>query len=457
MTLTNKKILIVDDSSEVREVLATHLESQGHKVFHANDGSEGLDILQKETKLDCIICDLQMPNISGIMFLKNIREQGIKTPLIFITGFDHILESLEAFKLGAQGFFHKPFKHAELDEKLEEIELFRNMVSRPEAEVKLDDYYSKVNVDEFVTGKKIIFPIFLRISDSKYIKIAHTGEDLDPKKIENLKKHGVEYFYLENDDFKNYLKRNIYIAKSLLNFKGIKDIQKREFFISITKNLMEYEFTRELNSEVLSMSVFTIHNTLKLISKKKNFLKALQDLNSVSPSLVDHSILVSLIASAIALESKKFDNKTVTMVSLAGLYHDYGLKELPARLAQADIHNFSDEERTLYQSHSQNGSQLLASIKGIPENVSQAILQHHELCDGSGFPFGIGRLKINPIARVLAIADFIAVNYSQAGKDADFKSIVLQLKNKDDIFDTDFIKASLSLVNSNEPLMKVLF
>lgn len=458
MISTKKRLLIIDDNIDIRDIMSIHFESKGYEVFQANDGSEGLEVLQKTSKFECIICDLQMPKITGVMFLKIIRDKNIHTPLIFITGFDKILDSVEAHKLGAQGFLLKPFSHDELEEKIVEVALFKKIVSRSEAEVKLDDYYSRIHIDEFVTGKKILYPVFLKISDAKFIKIAHTGEDLEVSKIENLKRNGIEHFYLENEDFKNYLRRNIHMAKGLLNFKGISDSKKREFFVSITKNLMEYEFTREIDSEILSLSISTIQNTLRVVAKKKNFFKVLQDLNSSSPSLGAHSVLVSLLASAIALESKNFNHKTVTLVSLAGLYHDFGLKEFPVSLIdKISTDNFTDEERAAYQTHSQLGSQILLSIKGMPEMVAEAVLHHHEHCDGSGFPFGIGRIKINPIARILAIADYVALHYSLAGKDADFRRIVLQLKDMDDIFDKDLIKATLNLVNTNDPILKVMF
>ncbi|MDO9180965.1 MAG: response regulator, partial [Bacteriovorax sp.] len=418
---TVKNILLIDDNIDIREIISVNLESQGYTVIQANNGAEALNLLENQ-KWYCIISDLQMPHISGIMFLKIIRERGLKIPLIFITGFDNIIETDEAFKLGAQAFISKPFQNSELYEKLIEVESYNNIVNRPETEIALEDYYCKVHIDEFVTGKKIIYPVFLKLSSSKFVRIAHSGEDLDQQKIDKIKKHGVEFFYLENADYHNYLKRNISIARSLLNFKEIKDSKKRDFFVSICKNIVEYEFHRELNSETLAMSLFAVHNTLKLVSEKKDFFNALQSLHEFSPTVVEHSLLVSLIASAIALQSEEFNNKTVTTVSLAGLFHDFGLKELPKELENMPINKMSAEEEKLFKTHPQLGCQLMASIKDMPEVISQAILHHHELSDGSGYPFGIGRIKTHPIARILAIADFLATNWAlQENKDASFK------------------------------------
>ena len=453
-----KNILLIDDNIDVREVIADHLESEGYKVIQSSDGADALNRLDQEAKWYCIICDLQMPHISGTMFLKIIRERGLKIPLIFITGFNNIIETEEAFKLGAQAFIHKPFEDEELFQKLKDVESYNSIISRPETDIELDDFYCKIPIDEFVTGKKIIYPVFLKLSSSKYIRIAHSGEDLDQGKINNIKKHGVEYFYLQNEDFKNYLKRNLNMARGLLGFRDIKDSKKRAFFISISKNIIDFGFHREINSETLAMSVFAIHNTLKFVSEKKDFLKALEALHEISPNQVEHSMLVALLASAIALQSDEFNSKTVDTVAIAALFHDFGMKELPRDLENKPMEQMTVEEIKLYKTHPQLASQLLSSLKGMPEVIPQAILHHHEHSDGSGYPFGIGRLKIHPIARIIAIADYLADYWAlEANKHENFKAIVVTLMDKTDIFDKDFAKAAIRVATDSDSLFKTKF
>ncbi len=454
-----KNILLIDDSRDVREVIAVNLETQGYTVTEANDGAEGLNLLDKE-KWYCIICDLQMPHISGLMFLKIIRERGLKIPLIFITGFNNIIETEQAFRMGAQAFITKPFEDEELFQKLKDVESYSTLINRPETEIELDDYYCKVHIDEFVMGKKIVYPIFLKLSSAKYIKIAHSGEDLDQKKIEGIKKHGVEYFYLTNEDFKNYLKRNVQIAQNLLKFPQIAEAKKRDFFIGITKNLIEYEFNRDINPETISMSLFAIHNTLLFVSKKGDFLKAIESLHDLSPTMIEHSILVSMLASAIALQSEEFNIKTVDVVALAALFHDFGMKELPKSLLGKEVDEMDPEELKLYKTHPQLSSQLLSSMEEVPEAVYQAVLAHHELCDGSGYPFGIGKVKIHPIARVIALANYLAETWSKEGNQtASFKSIVASLADKRDLYDPQYIDTCLELVNgkSGDKIIKTTF
>lgn len=450
-----KKILLIDDNSEIREIIGVGLHGQGYEVVEASDGAEALNLLEKETKWYCIISDLQMPHISGIMFLKIIRERGLKIPLIFITGFNNILETEEAFKLGAQAFISKPFEDDELYQKLADVESFNSIINRPETEIELEDYYCQIPIDEFVMGKKIIFPVYLKLSSSKFIKIAHSGEDLDQAKIDKIKAHGVQYFYLENEHFKTYLKRNINIAKSLLQFREISDVKKREFFVGVTKNLLQYEFQRDMNPEMVAMSLFAINNTMKFISQKKEFLKALQDLRDFSPTMVEHSVLVSMIATAIALKSEAFSDKTVTTVTIAAMFHDFGMKELPKELGEKKMSEMTEDEIKLFKSHPQLSSQLLSSIKHMPEAAAQGALSHHELSDGSGYPFGIGRVKIHPVGRIVALANYLAETWSNPeNSKKTFKEVVTEVKGKTDLYDREFIESAIELVNSTDPVFQ---
>ncbi|MEQ9363036.1 MAG: response regulator, partial [Leptospirales bacterium] len=71
----SKKIMIVDDSISIRKVVAMVLGRAGYTVIESKDGVDGLQKLN-EVEVDLIICDVNMPNMDGLAFLKNLREQS---------------------------------------------------------------------------------------------------------------------------------------------------------------------------------------------------------------------------------------------------------------------------------------------------------------------------------------------------------------------------------------------
>lgn len=115
----SKKILVVDDETEIAAILSKRLEMKGFFPLTAFSGDEAYELL-RETKVDLIISDIRMPNGDGVSLLKRLREEGDRTPLIFITGFADI-EKEEALKLGASAILSKPTTGVELFEAVGKI------------------------------------------------------------------------------------------------------------------------------------------------------------------------------------------------------------------------------------------------------------------------------------------------------------------------------------------------
>ena len=100
-------ILIVDDEIGVRESLRMILKSY-YEIYTAAGGEEGLNII-KERKINLITLDLNMPKLSGIETLREIRKIDGEVPVIIITGYGTPKDEKEAFLYGATAFISKPF------------------------------------------------------------------------------------------------------------------------------------------------------------------------------------------------------------------------------------------------------------------------------------------------------------------------------------------------------------
>jgi CheY-like chemotaxis protein len=83
-----ESILLIDDDEEVRETTAEVLESLGYQVIQASDGLQGLQCFEKSTDIAAIIVDLIMPNMGGITFAENIRQDHDDIGIIFLTGYE---------------------------------------------------------------------------------------------------------------------------------------------------------------------------------------------------------------------------------------------------------------------------------------------------------------------------------------------------------------------------------
>ena len=106
------RILAVDDSPSMRQLVKLTLEERGHEVLIADGGHEGLAILSKE-KVDLIVTDVNMPKMNGIEFIRALRAAGVRfTPvLVLSTEAGQSLKD-EAKSAGAAGWLVKPFQAA---------------------------------------------------------------------------------------------------------------------------------------------------------------------------------------------------------------------------------------------------------------------------------------------------------------------------------------------------------
>jgi two-component system response regulator (stage 0 sporulation protein F) len=100
-------ILIVDDEFGVRESLRMLLKSS-YEIYTAPDGEEAFKIL-KERNIDLITLDLNMPKLSGIETLREIRKIDAEVPVIIITGYGAQKDEKEALLYGVRDFISKPF------------------------------------------------------------------------------------------------------------------------------------------------------------------------------------------------------------------------------------------------------------------------------------------------------------------------------------------------------------
>jgi len=105
-----KKILIVDDSVSIRDVVNYTLSTKGHDVLVGIDGQDALKHLDGQ-HIDLVITDLYMPNMDGISLIKEIRknENYKRTPILFLTTESQQEKKMEAKSAGATGWIVKPF------------------------------------------------------------------------------------------------------------------------------------------------------------------------------------------------------------------------------------------------------------------------------------------------------------------------------------------------------------
>jgi two-component system, NtrC family, response regulator AtoC len=130
------QILVIDDEPAIRQILAATLTRAGHSVDVAGSGREGLMRLAKGD-VEVALCDINMPDLTGIEVVREARTAGVDTTFIMMTAFSSVDTAVEAMKAGATDYMIKPLRSEELLQRLNQISDLRGLRGENEALRKL--------------------------------------------------------------------------------------------------------------------------------------------------------------------------------------------------------------------------------------------------------------------------------------------------------------------------------
>ena len=141
----NKKILLLEDDILLGQTLHELLESEGYDVTLVTSGDAAIDE-SYENSFDLYIFDINLPDISGLELLKNLREADDKTQTIFISALVDLNSISKAFEVGAQDYIKKPFfpeellirVNAKLAIKISDIE-YHDLIYNPQSKLLKKD------------------------------------------------------------------------------------------------------------------------------------------------------------------------------------------------------------------------------------------------------------------------------------------------------------------------------
>jgi DNA-binding response OmpR family regulator len=115
-----RRLLIVDDDSDLRMLLAGYFRRIGYEV---EEKESGIAAIEPATagNFDCFIFDVSMPGMTGFDLLRKVRDRGVRTPAMFLTAHDSIDDKLAGFQAGADDYLGKPFNPRELEVRVEAL------------------------------------------------------------------------------------------------------------------------------------------------------------------------------------------------------------------------------------------------------------------------------------------------------------------------------------------------
>ena len=161
--MANEKILVVDDDTNICELLRLYLTKEGYQVTTANDGEEGLEKFN-QLKPDMVLLDVMMPKMDGLEVCRRIRKLG-NTPVMMLTAKGETFDKVLGLELGADDYMVKPFDAKEVVARVKAVlrrtqgkndnaEESKKVVTYDKLEINIANYELKVNGVQIDTPPK---------------------------------------------------------------------------------------------------------------------------------------------------------------------------------------------------------------------------------------------------------------------------------------------------------------
>lgn len=188
--MSGKHVLIIDDEQNMRHMLQVMLNKEGYVAETAGDGREGLSVMAQKD-FNYILCDLKMPRMDGMSFLKEAKENYPEKTFIMMSAYGTIDTALEAIKMGAYDYISKPFKTDEvlltLKKAEERARLKKENLRLQDRIRRIEQKYSFGNIVARSEAMAHVFEIVDRVANHKTTVLitgeSGTGKELIAKAI----------------------------------------------------------------------------------------------------------------------------------------------------------------------------------------------------------------------------------------------------------------------------------
>lgn len=295
-------------------------------------------------------------------------------------------------------------------------------------------YMNSLTVEELLDEKTLLYNV---VDDFGNI-LLKAGEILTPGKIlqlrqipklyrlETIVKNNNEKIDLNSNPDKITNKSNIiFNEKSYLmthvprtvfsidkldtaNFNGV--INKTSKIDSLTQNRVKLFYTKILDAIKKNeyTNVVSMYNEIrdkilydiKLLISGVNYFSQLKLLGEYS---LCHSLNVAILSAALSYKLG-LSQEVASDITLGALYHDIGKIYLPQNMQS--IEGLSNDEAKLYKTHPEVGYRILKDKLNISENVAKIALNHHEIANGTGFPYGLSLQNIDIQTSIVSVCNF---------------------------------------------------
>jgi putative nucleotidyltransferase with HDIG domain len=413
------KILLVDPDETWLSSAKKFLIAQMYEVSVVSNGRDAQLALYNE-KFFAVIMNYDIQNHSCTQVLKFIKSNYTSQRVIVIVDNKELVDNgvvteEKLQKLGVAEMAVKPFDLPFLKDLLEGHQSLGDLMagvnkkegaSEEQEVTATDENFSRIKIDEFYSSQAVLFDIYIKLKENKYLKILHAGDTFSKERIDKYKNEKkLDSLYFHNSDRRKFIQYNNHLAKKLIDNRSVPIYNKVNQLKNVSEKFIEEAYTVGLKPQVIEQGREVCESVYKLIESQPDLYSVLKSFQNFDPTAFAHSFLVTLYSTAIIKQFEWQSKTTIETTAMACMFHDIGKILLPKEFINLRPKDMSPEQLEMFKKHPELGLQVVESSRAINNSVKQIILQHHEAYDGTGFPFEKKGNKILTLANIVCLAD----------------------------------------------------
>ncbi|MGZ3787204.1 MAG: HD domain-containing phosphohydrolase [Bacteriovorax sp.] len=412
------KVLLVDPDDNWLISAKNYLVAQMYEVNAVSNGRDAQLALYND-KYFAVIMNFDVQHHSCFQVLKFIKTNYTNQRVIIMARKELIDEGLiteeKMQKMGVAELAAIPFEIPHLKELLEGHQSLTDLMkgvskkegTSDEQEVAMtDENFSRIKIDEFYSSQAVLFDIYIKLNDNKYLKILHAGDSFSKARIDKYKNEKkIDSLYFHNGDRRKFIQYNNFLAKKLIDNDAVPAYNKVNQLKNVSEKYIEEVFTVGIKPQVLEQGREVCETIYQLIEGQDDLFTVLRSFQNFDPTAYSHSFLVTLYSTAIIKQFEWQSKTTIETTAMACMFHDIGKTLLPREMLNIRPQDMTPEQLDLYKKHPELGLQIVEPNRSINNSIKQIILQHHEAYDGSGFPYEKKGNKILTLANIVCLAD----------------------------------------------------
>ena len=406
------RILIVDDEPDYAEIISDNLVLMGHQVTICLTAREAINAFTMDdanTKYDLILSDIKMPDMTGIDFFKQYKSlPNSNAKFVLMTGNADIISVKKAFDLGVDELLSKPFD-------TEILKLIIDYLLHSESDQDfLNESFFQIPIQDFMVSSQSEYYLYLKINN-KYVCVSKTGQEFTAERLAHFLKKGVKSIYLNSEDYAKYTDLQFTIATNI-KLRPLDNAKKLKAYRHLITTVSKNTIAHQIEKTELQKALLAFENYTQIAFDNQQISEMLISYLTDLPDQADRNALVAVISSSLADLWGWSSAKTQSRIILGAMLCDIGLKDSAGLLNKKRI-DYTRDEIQIYENHPYVGYKMLSDLGGVPEEVLQITLQHHENGIGAGFPQKLLRQKVHSFAKLIhGVQEFVDILTHQENK-----------------------------------------